>query len=349
MHGGPDGSRRNMHGCPVPNSHDDRLGACHAQAAMLILDQMLAPPTLAEPNQVSIETVATFLDAIGRAVPPQVFRRMFADFTPAGLAHAPSAIEPFGSRMTFVLDSCSLQRVLRSQLRRGKSGVLEGIRAGFLRPIAPRQLDREIRRGLRRIAADCGVPITAARALYREVAALIEFKPVSPAQVRRLKRELPNPEDAAFVALLFETEALGIVTEDKAYRCIPGMRAYSTAETGRIVLCYRKQATVLVCSISMARITWDFMSRVVGGVARLVRAHPRVAVGIALVTLALAARHPDKALKIVEGCRSASAAYWALLGPYIVAFVSVAQDRVCEAADLTHYLKVGPTANAWSR
>lgn len=275
--------------------------------------------------------VASILDEIGKAIPPEMFQRLLGGIAPPGSASAPNASELFGFRMTFVIDSCSLQGALRQQLKHGKSGVLSGIRAGFLRPIAPRQLDREIRRHLREIAADCGVSITAARALYREVATLIEFKPVSPAMVRRLKREMPNPEDAAFVALLVESEALGVVTEEKAYASIPGVRAYTAADAGRVVLCYRKQATVFVCSIPMVRMAWDLVSQLVSAIVRFVRQFPRLAVGIALAVLAFAAMYPERARNALDAARTACADLWALVGPHVMAFATVAQTRIVEA------------------
>jgi hypothetical protein len=304
---------------------------------------MLASSTSADLPPV--ELIASILDEIGKVIPSQWFQRMFTG-TPTGQTSAPNTAELFGFRMTFVLDSCSLQGALRQQLKHGKSGVLNAIRAGFLRPIAPRQLDREIRRHLREIAADCRVPLATARALYREVATLIDFKPVSPARVRRLKREMPNPEDAAFVALLLETEALGVVTEEKAYASIPGVRAYSAADASRIVLCYRKQATVFVCSIPMMRMAWDLVSQLVGAIVRFVRQFPRLAVGIALAALAFAAMYPEKARKALDAARTACADLWTLLGPHIIAFGTVAQTRIVEAGQTRQRLTAVRAATA---
>jgi hypothetical protein len=292
---------------------------------------MLASSTSGDPSP--LEVVASILDEIGKAIPPQIFQRLLSGAHPPGSPSTPNASELFGFRMTFVLDSCSLQGALRQQLKHGKSGVLNGIRAGFLRPIAPRQLDREIRRHLREIAADCHVPLDTARALYREVATLIDFKPVSPAKVRRLKREMPNPEDAAFVALLFETEALGVVTEEKAYASIPGVRAYSAADAGRIVLCYRKQATVFVCSIPMVRMALDLVSQLVGAIVRFVRQFPQLAVAVVLGVLAFAAMYPERARKALDAARTACADLWTLVGPHLIAFGTVAQTRLVEAAE----------------
>lgn len=313
---------------------------------MPILHEMLASSTSPVPNPTPLEMVASILDEIGKVISPQTFQRLLGGLGSTGPASASQASEVFGSRMTFVLDSCSLQGALRSQLEHGKSGVLDGIRAGFLRPIAPRQLDREIRRHLHEIAADCGVPIAAARALYAEVAAMIEFRPVSPAKVRRLKREMPNPEDAAFVALLVESEALGVVTEEKAYSGISGLRVYSASEAGRIVLCYRKQATVFVCSIPMLRMAWDFISQVVGGTCRLVRQHPRVALGIALAVLALAAMYPERSRKVLGEARTACADLWSCLGPHIIAIATVAQTRLLEASEARQRLTAAGPAVA---
>lgn len=314
---------------------------------MPILGRMLASSTSPASDPSPLEMVASILDEIGKIISPQLFQRMLGGLSSTGPASASHASELFGFRMTFVLDSCSLQRVLRVQLKHGNSGVLNGIRAGFLRPIAPRQLDREIRRHLREIAADCRVSITAARALYAEVAAMIEFKPVSAAKVRRLKREMPNPEDAAFVALLVESEALGVVTEEKAYADIPGVRSYSTAEAGRIVLCYRKQATVFVCSIPMLRMAWDFIAQIVGGVYRLVKQCPKLALGIALAVIAFVAMYPEKAKKLLESARSACAEFWSVFGPHIIAFGTVAQTRLVEAAATSQRLRpVSPTGTS---
>ena len=300
---------------------------------------MFASSTSDTPDPTPLETVTALLDEFGKAIPSALFQRFFAVESAPGATSKSHISELLGIRMTFVLDSCSLQRVLRLQLKHGKSGVLEGIRAGFLRPIAPHQLDREIHRHLHEIAADCRVSVTAALDLYLEVATLIEFRSVSQSTVQRLEREMPNPEDAAFVALLLESEALGVVTEEKAFASISGVRAYSTADAGRIVLCYRKQATMFVCSIPMLKMGWGFTSQVAGTISRLVRQYPRIAVGIALAIIALAVMYPEKARKAVEDTRALSADLWSLFGPHFIAFITVAQVRLCEAAETGQRLR----------
>jgi hypothetical protein len=242
------------------------------------------------------------------------------------------------SQLKLVVDSCSLQGALRAKLKHGKSGMLEGIRTGILHLVAPRQLDREIRRHLRDIASDCGVAIAVARALYNEIAAFIEFKSVRAATVRRLRRQIPNPEDAAFVALLFESDALGVVTEEKDYARIPGLAAYTAAETSRMVLCYRKQAVVLVCSVPMLKLAGDVLIGLVGGSCRLVRQYPNVALGVMLALVAFAILYPDKVNGAIDAVRSRSGELWSVFGPFIVAFGTVAWARVDEAAATREHL-----------
>lgn len=302
----------------------------------------------AKPDASASNPVDWILDEIGRALPPWVFRALFGASSAEAVRRAPGASDPFGFGLRFVLDSSSLESALRQQLKHGKSGLLESMRSGFIRPIAPRQLDREIRRHLPEIAADTRVSLRAARALYKDAAALIEFRTVRSASVKRVKREIANGEDAAFVTLLRDSEALGVITDDKAFSSIPGVRAYSGSSASGIVLTFRKQATVFACVIPVTKAVWHGLSAALNVVAAFVRQFPRVASGIAIAVLAFAVAYPERAAKLLDAARATCSDLWAQASPLIVGLANVAHARFAEATAVRQRLGVGGPTKARS-
>lgn len=295
----------------------------------------------AKPSPSASSPVDWFLDEIGRVLPPWVFSALFGAGSFEVPRSAPRASDLFGFGLRFVLDTSSLEQALRQQLKHGKSGLVDAMRSGFIRPIAPKKLDREIRSHHRRIAAELGVPLRAVRALYKELAAFIEFKPVRPAEVKRLKQAISNGEDAAFVALFQGAESLGVITEDKAFARIPGMRAYSGADACGVVLTFRKQATVFACFIPIAKAVWKLISGVFGFVATLVRQFPRLMAGLAIALVGFAVACPERAAKLLNALRGACSDLWALAEPHVERFATVAHNRILEANAAREKLEVG--------
>lgn len=313
----------------------------HLNATAASVDTRPMIASAAKPDSSASNPVDWILDEIGRALPPWVFRALLGVKSSEALCGAPVASDLFGFGLRFVLDSCSLQRALRQQLKYGKSGLLEAMRSGFIRPIAPKQLDKEIRRHLREIAADTGAPLRTARALYREIAEQIEFKTVRSTSVKRAKREMSNGEDAAFVALLRDSNALGVITEEKAFASIPGLRVYSGASASGIVLTFRKQATVFACVVPLAKAVWQLVSSAFRVLAAFVRQFPRIAAGLALALLGLAAAYPEKAAKLLDAARVAWGDLWARAWPHLVGLATTAHDRFLAANQARQQLGVG--------
>lgn len=317
-------------------------------------------------NGSSIDRVALveqFLDQLGRSIPPSVFQLL----SPSKHQHQNQSEEHLlallGLRLTFVLDSSSVQRVLRVSLRHGKSGVLEGMKAGFIHPVAPLLLDKEIREHAPEIARDCGVPVGVVLDYYsREIRPLVEFKGVHVEEVARLRREIADPDDADFMALFLQVESLGIVTEDKAFAQTPGVKTFTVSEIGKIHLAYRKQAVAIVCGIPVAVLAVKAFGAILAGIAALCaqsKRNPRLVLGIAGSLLILAIMFPEQRKRFVKQLRAVGSDLgdlWNHLQPWAFAYAEAFARRAQEASLVGQQLttssttaRTGPSSTAGVR
>jgi hypothetical protein len=83
----------------------------------------------------------------------------------------------------------------------------------------------------------------------------------------------------------------------------------------------------------MVRMALDLVSQLVGAIVRFVRQFPQLAVAVVLGVLAFAAMYPERARKALDAARTACADLWTLVGPHLIAFGTVAQTRLVEAAE----------------
>ncbi len=190
-----------------------------------------------------------------------------------------------GFGASFVFDSNAIQRVIRYELKGGKSAALSAMRTGYVTALSPPNIDYEIANHAAEIAKYCGVePIDVLNFYHGKIRPFIQLMEVSDQVLyEKIKSGIKDKDDAPFVALGLETESIGIVTEDGVVKDQEGVKTYLLEDIARVHVHCRKRGMVIFLSILNVIAFVLFVKTIMsffGMIFRFVRNNPGLILGI---------------------------------------------------------------------
>ena len=190
-----------------------------------------------------------------------------------------------GIGASFVFDSNAIQKVIRYELKGGKSSALSAIKSGFVTALCPPDIEFEISNHTLEIAEYCETtPVRVMEFYHKEIRPYIQLMEVSDQELfEKIKADIKDKDDAPFVALGLETNAIGIVTEDGVIKDQEGIKTYRLEDIARVHVHFRKRGVVIFLSILNVIAFFLFIKTILsffGMIINFVKNNPKLVLGI---------------------------------------------------------------------